>query len=307
VASWPVRGATAEQQAEWKTIEAWMQRCSQAGTAHVRAQLKALGEAAPAIGARLFPGPLCAAAMSLNPPAALARDWDAFVAAQTKAKAAFDTFAFGAKLGFESAPFDPSWANEEARTLLRATVRDQVYRRAFDWPMHGPKLEPLVWEMLRLRISYNVTREDAKNTTVLKDLVAKNGWPTIQRVGARASDAAWLLVQHADQDPAFQLKALQLMAPLVASGGVDRRNYAYLYDRVMLKLNGKQRYATQVTCTDGKRVPQPLEEPGRVGLLREEVGLEPVADYLKGMDARVGTCPAQTRLKPVEPATRAAP
>jgi hypothetical protein len=35
------------------------------------------------------------------------------------------------------------------------------------------------------------------------------------------------------------------MEPLVAQGEVTKQNYAYLYDRIMLKLAGKQRYATQ--------------------------------------------------------------
>jgi beta-glucosidase len=46
------------------------------------------------------------------------------------------------------------------------------------------------------------------------------------------------LVQHADDDPVFQLKMLRLMEPLAAGGQVSPRNYALLYDRVMLQMVG---------------------------------------------------------------------
>ncbi len=43
------------------------------------------------------------------------------------------------------------------------------------------------------------------------------------------------------------------MEPLILSGEVSKGDYAYLYDRVMLKISGKQRYGTQAMCLDGKR------------------------------------------------------
>ncbi len=48
----------------------------------------------------------------------------------------------------------------------------------------------------------------------------------------------------------------------------------------MLKLTGKQRYGTQVTCIDGERVPQPLDESGAIDELRAGIGLPPLAGYL---------------------------
>lgn len=119
------------------------------------------------------------------------------------------------------------------------------------------------------------------------------GWPKISTVGEEASRSAWLLVQHADADPPFQLRALRLMEPLVASGEVSKSDYAYLYDRVMLKIAGKQRYGTQATCRGGNRVPQPLESESSVDSRRAEVGLPPISEYLALMQNQFGNCPPE--------------
>ncbi len=89
-----------------------------------------------------------------------------------------------------------------------------------------------------------------------------------------------------------QLQALRLMEALLRSGEVSKQNYAYLYDRVMLKISGKQRYATQATCRSGRLVPQPIENEARIAALRGEAGLEPLADYLAKMQKSFGNCPA---------------
>jgi hypothetical protein len=104
---------------------------------------------------------------------------------------------------------------------------------------------------MQSRLGAAMTARDHANTEWLKGIVAERGWPTISQVGEEAAFNAWLLVQHADHDPLFQLRSLRLMEPLVAQGEVTKQNYAYLYDRIMLKLAGKQRYATQVMCRDG--------------------------------------------------------
>ncbi len=82
------------------------------------------------------------------------------------------------------------------------------------------------------------------------------------------------------------------MEPLAAKGEILAANYAYLYDRVMLKLTGRQRFATQITCEGGKRVPRPIEDGVDTNLERAEMGLGPLADYIAGMDKHYSLCPA---------------
>lgn len=69
------------------------------------------------------------------------------------------------------------------------------------------------------------------------------------------------------------------MEPLVAEGEVSKSNYAYLYDRIMLKLVGTQRYATQVMCEDGDYVPRPLEDPERMEEHRADMELVRFSEY----------------------------
>ncbi|HLA63912.1 MAG TPA: DUF6624 domain-containing protein, partial [Rhodothermales bacterium] len=107
---------------------------------------------------------------------------------------------------------------EEIR--LRVEI-DQSARRL---PLQDPSLGSNAIAMLRAI--------DSLNTEWLRAIVARRGWPTVSQVGADAAGGAWLLVQHADRDPAFQRAMLALMEPLAASGEVSRSNVAYLTDRV---------------------------------------------------------------------------
>jgi hypothetical protein len=122
---------------------------------------------------------------------------------------------------------------------------------------------------------------DADNTAWMKALVAAEGWPTIARVGAAGANDAWLLVQHADQDVAFQERCLAMLAAAAELGSVDRKNLAYLEDRVASHRGRPQRYGTQFVQKDGEYVPYELLDPARVDAWRAEVGLGTMAEYTK--------------------------
>jgi hypothetical protein len=52
----------------------------------------------------------------------------------------------------------------------------------------------------------------------------------------------WLLAQHCDTDRNFQKKALAIIKKYQ---GTENSHYKYLYDRISMALNGKQKYGTQ--------------------------------------------------------------
>jgi|GEM_PF-1100494 len=116
------------------------------------------------------------------------------------------------------------------------------------------------------------------NEDVTEQILKEHGWPLKEDIGAHG---LWLIIQHADHNPALQGKALPLIEALVDAGAMKKRRYAYLYDRYHLNTDGKQRFGTQVMQdSPGHCVPRPLEEPDRLNELRAGVGLEPFEDYV---------------------------
>ncbi len=138
------------------------------------------------------------------------------------------------------------------------------------------------------KLSATVKQADQENTTRLGEIIDKYGWPSIPVVGKDGSRAAWLLVQHADADPKFQRKCLDLMAKLPKTD-VSQTDLAYLTDRVLLAEGKKQIYGTQFTSSAGKWEPLPLEDPENVDKRRAEVGLQPLADYVKDLESLYGS------------------
>lgn len=144
-------------------------------------------------------------------------------------------------------------------------------------------------ELFKSGISERVQRIDAFNTKTLAEMLKTRDWFRDDEDGHGAASNAWLIAQHADRNPDFQIEALERIERNLGNPGVSARNYAYLYDRVGAGfMSGKtdeerlQRYGTQGRCTDNDGwQPIRLEEPDRVDELRAEVGLEPIANYKK--------------------------
>lgn len=120
---------------------------------------------------------------------------------------------------------------------------------------------------------------DHRNTARLKEIVAEIGWLNRSKVGDQAEHDAWLLVQHADDDPAFQRACLDLMSR-EPPGEVCPEHRAYLDDRLRVAEGKPQRYGTQFR--DGR--PAPIDDLEHLDERRASVGLGPFAEYRAGMD-----------------------
>jgi hypothetical protein len=121
---------------------------------------------------------------------------------------------------------------------------------------------------------------DQDNTAWLKAALARRGWPLISRDGKDADNQAWLLVQHADMDPAWQAQVLAQLTDLAPKGETNVKNYAYLFDRVAMKHGGPQRYGTQGHCVGAGKWSPFDDEPGDLDARRATVGLPSEADYI---------------------------
>lgn len=193
--------------------------------------------------------------------------WDAEHLAADEDLAAIRTHArwpaLRARAEASFAAFERSLVEPQLRReLLALATRDQEARRA---------LEDGGGQAARDA----VTAIDREATARMKDVVAKHGWPGKRIVGADGANAAWMLVQHADADPAFQKACLAQMEPLVKTGDVAGQDYAYLWDRVARAEGRPQRYGTQFEAGELA----PLEDRANVDARRRAVGLGPLAEY----------------------------
>ena len=126
-----------------------------------------------------------------------------------------------------------------------------------------------------------MTGVDGANTKRMKAIVARYGWPGNSLVGQDGANAAWLLVQHADRDLAFQAQCLALMNAM-ATDEVARPDLALLTDRVLVAQGKKQRYGTQFGGIVGQpdsMTMKPTEDEAHLDERRAAMGLPPIAEY----------------------------
>ncbi len=129
---------------------------------------------------------------------------------------------------------------------------------------------------------------DGRSANFIESLLSQYQWIDRDQFGDEVSAHAWILVQHADHLPDLQRRVLSRMEPLLATNGVSRKNYAFLWDRVAVNSDRAQRYGTQPTweCEDGKMALKPLEDPDNVNARRAQMGLNSVEQGLADMTAQ---------------------
>jgi hypothetical protein len=125
---------------------------------------------------------------------------------------------------------------------------------------------------------------DSANTGWLKEMVGEHGWPDTTRFGAEAAGAAFLIVQHSP-DTGFQREMLPLLRQAVEDGEANGQELALLTDRLAVQAGHLQVYGTQAEVIDGKVVLHAIEDSAGVDQRRAELGLPPLADYVRLLDS----------------------
>jgi hypothetical protein len=132
---------------------------------------------------------------------------------------------------------------------------------------------PFLWVFLRMTII------DRSNTARMHQIINKYGWPGTTLVGDDGASAAFLLVQHADRDTAFQRRCLPLLQEAAAKGEASKSDMALLTDRVLVAEGKKQLYGTQCTMKDTALLVDSIEDSANLDQRRAEVGLYPESVY----------------------------
>jgi hypothetical protein len=136
-------------------------------------------------------------------------------------------------------------------------------------------------------VDKNWETTDKTNQDEAKRILNKYGYPGYSLVGESGSGRYWAIVQHCDDDVAFQQKVLLLMKKEVDRKNASGENYAYLKDRVLTNLKRKQLYGTQgIRDPKTKKwAPLPISDAAHVEARRKAMGMIPLKQYIAETNA----------------------
>lgn len=161
--------------------------------------------------------------------------------------------------------------------LLAIFEEDQKYRKMMDevdakYGWESPEMRDLIKKMIEA---------DSINLIKVKAILDKHGWVGPDKVGGRANQTLFLVIQHADLTA--QQKYLPMMREAVRDKRANASSLALLEDRVALREGRRQLYGSQVgrDPDTGEMYVLPLEDPDHVDERRAQVGLPPLADYIR--------------------------
>lgn len=126
---------------------------------------------------------------------------------------------------------------------------------------------------------------DRVHSDRLKEIVDHIGWPSREMVGLKATQAAYMVIQHAGHDNEFQNRCLTMMIDMVERGELPASYVALLTDRIRVFQNLPQVFGTQMAMAadeHGMMVPTPtvpIEDPDHLDNRRQLMGMPPHAEF----------------------------
>ncbi|MCH7398045.1 hypothetical protein MM236_08600 [Belliella sp. DSM 107340] len=121
-------------------------------------------------------------------------------------------------------------------------------------------------------------KEDHRNQELIISIIEKCGMPTLNEVNQQEMNAIWLGLQHTEHK--YRVKYFPLIEKAVKNGDLSNEQFALMKDRILMDEGKPQIFGSQIK--NGKLYD--LEAPETVNERRQELGLEPIEDYLKGFD-----------------------
>ena len=165
--------------------------------------------------------------------------------------------------------------------LINILIVDQYYRGFGVINFLGAKGYDVHHDSL---LEYSMMELDLLNQKRLKKVFSDYGFPDKKMVGDLGLMSVKMVLQHADNDVAFQKQYLPKLKELYENGQIVGQNYAYLLDRILVNEGKPQIYGTQIIPEEIKPQInyQPMEKPEEVNLRRMKLGMMPIERYLSG-------------------------
>lgn len=121
-----------------------------------------------------------------------------------------------------------------------------------------------------------------RNAKILNDIIDTVGYPTTDKVGKEASEATWLVIQHAIAQPHFMKKCVKLLEIAVSENKASSKNLAYLTDRVAVLEGKPQLYGTQFDWDEnGELSPNDFDDLTKVNQRRISIGLDSLDEQIE--------------------------
>ncbi len=127
-----------------------------------------------------------------------------------------------------------------------------------------------------------IHRTDSLNQLKVQKIIDLYGWLGKSEVGDMANQTLFLIIQHSDI--AVQEKYLPMLRKSVSKEESNAYDLALMEDRILMSQGKKQLYGSQVRRNAQSKQYEvyPIEDEKNVDKRRKKMGLEPLADYLKG-------------------------
>lgn len=156
------------------------------------------------------------------------------------------------------------------------SLRQKIQGTQQQFGLNSPELKAL-WD--------EIDKKDEANLIEVEQILKENGWLGPQQVGRRASQTIFLVIQHAS--PETRVKYLPIMRQALKENKAAMSDFALLIDRINTEAGLKQIYGSQLRGkSEGGYELYPIEDPDRLDKRRVEIGLDPIAAYIRNWDLK---------------------
>ncbi|HRI45847.1 MAG TPA: hypothetical protein PK559_01980 [Ignavibacteriaceae bacterium] len=138
----------------------------------------------------------------------------------------------------------------------------------------------------QLRDGYNKKMKELhnRNAKILNEIIDTIGYPTTDKVGKEASEAAWLVIHHSIGQPNFMKKCMNLLEVAVGENKANPKNLAYLTDRIAVFEGKPQLYGTHFDWDEnGELSPNDFDDLTKVNQRRKSIGLNSLEEQIDNM------------------------